>query len=217
MPRGTQASYAESRFDRAKLDRYAARVAKVLSTAAVPTRGPELPSVQTRIERAGFLGLRRREITVACDGGAPRFWIVKTHFVDATRGARRSGPVALFEFSEGTAILLTPDGRLLSGSGLGTTCEPEGWTFTAVRAAMDPDILWMDNREGRWASRRPNRDEVWRDEWVRENLPGVHAQGVGISLALKRLLDSASAWASVSADIRGHDWHGTAGDDGMAG
>jgi len=198
MPHGgdLQHRYDASSFNERRLRDYAQRVAAELRGGDRGTRGPEPPRRVVETISQGFLGLGRREVEHWEDRSTPRFWIVAVHRGNGGKRWRIRTTASHTGITDGMmsgyAIVLLTDGTLCAASWewLG---RPDRAEFREIRIADSSRLMDYDRIDrGRWHNVRPNSNEVEREQFDAWVGLGVHAKGMGVSLALKRLLEGQS-------------------------
>jgi hypothetical protein len=193
--------YEASSFNEHRLRAYAQRVAIELHGRNLATRGPEPPRRVVETISQGFLGLSRKEVEHWEDLSTPRFWIVTVHRGNGGKRWRTRTTASRMGITDGImsgyAIVLLEDGSLCVApwEWLGS---PDRAEFTEIRAADSSTLMGYDRVDrGKWRDVKPNSDEVERklfNAWVGL---GVHTKGMGVSQALKRLLDGRSSGSNA--------------------
>lgn len=199
MPRedpDLQRRYEASSFNERLLREYAQRVAAELRERNLGTRGPEAPDRVVETIFQGFLGLRKKEIEHWEDLSTPRFWIVTLHRDNGGRRRRTRTTATRAGITDGHmtgyAILLLEDGSLCVARWQWYG-SPDRAEFTEMHVADGSTLMEFDRVDrGRWHDEKPNSDEVERERFNAWVGLGVHAKGMGVSLALKRLLEGQS-------------------------
>lgn len=176
--------YADSELNPERLRAYARKVA---SQTRVEPRTVTRTVTTTRTE-SYFLGLRSRQVSDSHEEVLHTYWLLgdaggtENYSYDARRGGGRA-----WTDDEGVQVWLRPDGQLIRA----------GWESTygssaqySPRIAENADLTLLDFRLQEHRRETPGGDgyvEVYINR--RAAQPNVKAKGMGISLALKRLLE----------------------------
>jgi hypothetical protein len=188
--------YEASSFNEHRLREYAQKVATELHSRNLGTRGPEPPRRVVETISQGFLGLGRKEVEHWEDFSTPRFWIVTVHRGNGGKRWRTRTTASHTGITDGImdgyAIVLLTDGSLCVAS-WGWLGSPDRAEFTEIRVADSSMLMSYDRVDrGKWHDVRTNSNEVERKLFNARVGLGVHAKGMGVSQALKRLLEGRS-------------------------
>ncbi len=185
-----QQQYDESQLDSTRITRYAIKVAAALLERGEMPRPPRPPRRSSEVVSRGFLGFARTTITPGDDGGSPRFWIVGARRQRGVFFVNRPGSgTKPYGWMGGDSIVLLENG-LLNFAVWREDPLNSYWTLTDFGEVSGMGLMTLDYADhGRWRKVRPLRGEQHREELTDNYVLSVHAPGVGLSLALKRLLE----------------------------
>jgi hypothetical protein len=178
--RDLQRRYEVSSFDERRLRNYAIKVATEFRHRHLLICERESESFEDRSTRMWIVAVHR--------GNGGKRWRTRT---TAGRMGITDGIMT------GHAIVLLEDGSLCAArwEWLGS---PDRAKFTDIYPADGSTLMSYDRVDrGRWHDVKPNANEVEREHFESRVILGVHAKGMGVSLALKRLLDGRSSGSYI--------------------